>query len=188
MPLLTDQPSTRRWWSSIWTRTAIGLALVPAYVLLLHRFAYLSENAIRTDSQTIGAAVGDVALWGAASMAGFGLFGILAALYFPNGRAVVPAWALVLLLLLVVPAIWLLAALTQAAMTLPDVPVHPSVGTLVSDMYLPVTLLVTIVALVQRMTQQPEHRRWRWTALTLGVVPFLAVTILQVVVIAADIG
>jgi hypothetical protein len=90
------------------------------------------------------------------------------------------------MLLLVLPAIWLVAALIQAAMNLPDVPVHPSVGTLVTNMYLPVTLLVTIVALVQRMTHQPEHRRWRWTALTLGVVTFLAVTILQIAVITAN--
>ena len=182
------------WWSSIWARTLVGLALLPVYVLLLHHFAYLSTDAIQTRSQGFAAALGDAALWGAVAMACFGLLGILATAHFPNRRPVVPAWSLVILVLLTLASIWFLTVLSIGASSLPDSPSPPPpaqrlhVGNWVHYLYIPVTLLVTGGALVQRMTGKPLHRRWPWIGFALGTVPFLAATLLLAIDISAELG
>jgi hypothetical protein len=189
--------SSQSWWSSIWVRTLIGLALLPAYVLLLHHFAYLSTDAVQTRTQEIGAAAGDAVLWGGVAMAGFGLLGILVTVYFPNGRPVVPAWSLAILMLLALAGIWLVTLLSIGAANLPDSPPPPVDPTLaqrlhirrwVIDLYLPVTLLVTCMALIQRVTVRPEHRLWPWIGFTLGAAPFFATTLLLVIAISSELG
>ncbi len=183
------------WWSSIWARTLIGLALLPAYVLLLHHFVYLSTDAVQTRTQEFGAALGDAVLWGGVAMAGFGLLGILVTVYFPNGRPVVPAWSLAILMLLALAGIWVVALLMIGAANLPDsqpLPVDPTLAQRlhirrwVIDLYLPVTLLVTCMALIQRVTARPEHRRWPWSGFSLGAAPFFVTTVLLVVAISSE--
>jgi hypothetical protein len=183
--------------SSIWAKTLIGLALLPAYVLLLHHFVYLSTDAVQTHSQEFGAALGDAVLWGSAAMAGFGLLGILVTVNFPNRRPVVPAWSFAILMLLALAGIWIVTLLSISAASLADSlppPVGPTreqrlhIRRWVIDLYLPVTLLVTLMALIQRVTARPEHRQWPWIGFALGAAPFFVTTVLLVVAISSELG
>ena len=194
-PTTTDlSRSSTPWWSTSWTRTLIGLALIPAYVLLLHHFAYLSTDAVQTRSQGLAAALGDAALWGAVAMSGFGLLGILATAHFPNRRPAVPAWSLVVLMLLSMVSIWILTVLTIGASSLHDSPTPPSlvqrlhIGNWAHFLYIPVTLLVTGSALVQRLKGQRQRRQWSWIGFTLGTAPFFAATLLLAIEIGAELG
>jgi len=163
-------------------------------VLLLHRFAYLSTDAVQTRSQGLAAALGDAAVWGAVAMAGFGLLGILVTAYFPNRCPAVPAWSLVVLMLLSMVSIWLLTVLTIGASSLHDSPTPPSlaqrlyVGNWAHFLYIPATLLVAGTALIQRMKNQPRHKRWSWIGFTLGAAPFFAATLLLAIDIGTELG
>jgi hypothetical protein len=108
-------------------------------------------------------------------MAGFALLGILVTAYFPNSRPAVPAWSVVILVLIVMADIWLVIILGIGVANL-------------HHMYAPVTLVLLCAALAQRMTANPEHRRWPWIGFTLGAAPYLAATLLQVTAFSSKLG
>lgn len=157
-----------------------------AYVLLLHNFAFLSTDAIQIQDQSFGQAKYDIFLWGIIAMSGFGLFGVLVTLRFPNGRGVVPAWSLVFLSILVSLGMVVLFILGQGS-SIPNLadtsefsskPGILAVKNWMKDLYLPVTLLICLSGIVQRTSRRPHRGIWQWIGFAIGVVPYLVATVL----------
>lgn len=104
---------------------------------------------------------------------GFGLFGWLVALPFPDGRPAVHALPLVALLAIVLLGMLIVFLLSQGS---------PGQSSWVPYLFMPVTSLIIVNTLLQRLSTTQQNRKWRWIGLGLGTLPFLVVTILLGVV------
>lgn len=169
------------------TRVGIALVVLPAYIFILHWCVPLTTNAMANGDDTFGSSLADVAIWGAVATIGFGLFGLLVTHYFADGRPAVHALPLGLLLVIVTLGMLLVFILAQGAAGQPAsgyVP-DPSLAALlrlntwVPYLFMPVTFLIITNMLLQRLSGNPTHRKWRRFGLVLGALPFLIATVLM---------
>lgn len=169
----------------------IGVAVPIIYISLLHEFAFLSAGALAVQThETVGAGLIGVAIWGIVTMVGFGMFGFLVTLHFPNGRAVVPSWSLVCLMIVVLVGLLLVIGLYQMATGGPTEPFFHldsslatslSVGRWLPYLFMPVTLLIGVNALLQRLSSRPSSAIWKWIGTGIGVAPFLGTAVLLMI-------
>ena len=183
------------WWSSNWARSIIGVAVPIAYIFLLHEFSFLSSDVVRGD-ETAGAAIIGVSVWGIVTMVGFGLFGFLVTLHFPNGRPVIPSWSLVCLMTVVLVGLLLVIGLNQSPSGVPAAASPPHDSSLAGSLsvrrwlpylFMPVTLLIGINALLQRLSPRTSSGIWKWAGTAIGVLPFLGTTILLIIRLAFNV-
>lgn len=178
--------------ATVVARILIALSALPAYVFILHWCAPLTTKAINSQTQTLGPALADIALWGTATTVGFGLFGVLATLRFPNRHAVVHFVPLGLIMIGAMGGAFVVSMLAQGAASLPDSPAAapPTLAAMLHRwapyLFMPVTILILANTFIQRLSADPGHGRWRWIGLCVGTLPFLVVTLLLTVTVFAD--
>jgi hypothetical protein len=147
--------------ATVVARILIALFALPAYVFILHWCAPLTTKAINSQTQTLGPALADIALWGTATAVGFGLFGVLATLRFPNRYAVVHFVPLGLIMIGAIGGAFVVFMLAQGAASLPDSPADAP-RTLAAMLhrwtpylFMPVTILILANTFVQRLSADP---------------------------------